>query len=99
VNVRVEGKFCSREMFSSVLLMVVTKEAYILFNFLVLTLGLALIFRILGNSEANLDSKVFIESAHELGCKLWSAVGEDFLQNFVEAEHISIVKISSTLSC
>jgi hypothetical protein len=70
VDVRVEGKFCSREMLGPVFLIFVTEELEILFNFWVLTLNFAIFFKVVGSSETSLDTKTFIESSHESGRKL-----------------------------
>jgi cellulose synthase/poly-beta-1,6-N-acetylglucosamine synthase-like glycosyltransferase len=67
--------------------------------FLVFVLNFTITFEVVGSSKAGLDTKMFIESTYRLGRKLWIAIREDFLWNFVEMEDIPIVKISSTLSC
>jgi hypothetical protein len=86
-------------MLGLVFLMFVTEESEILFNFLVLMLNFAIFFKVVGSNEASFDTKTFIESLHELGCKLWTVIGEDFLQDSMEAENVPIVKIGSTFGC
>jgi hypothetical protein len=97
VNTRIEGKFCCKEMFGPVFLMFVTEEMKVLLYFLVFVLDFAISFRMISSSEAGFDTKMFIKSTHESGCKLWTTIGEDFLWNSVEIEDVLIVKISSTL--
>jgi hypothetical protein len=95
VYARVEGKFRSREMFGPIFLMFIIEEMKILFYFLVLALNFAISFRVIGGSEASFNTKTLIESTHKLGHKLWTAIGEDFLQDSVKIEDIPIVKIGS----
>jgi hypothetical protein len=98
VYARVEGKFYGREIFGPVFLMFVTEESKILLHFLVLALNFAISFRVIGSSEASFDTKTFVESTHESGCKLWAIIREDFLWDSVKMEDILIVKIGSTFS-
>jgi hypothetical protein len=92
MDTRVQGKFHYREMFSPVFLIFVTEEAKILLNFLILVLNFAVSFRVIGSSEAYSNTKLFVESIHKSGCKLWAAIREDFLWNSMEAEDVLIVK-------
>jgi hypothetical protein len=79
MNTRVKGKFCYRKMFGLIFPMLVTEETKVLLNFLVLALNFAITFRMVGSSEAGFNTKTFIESMHELGHKLGTAIREDFL--------------------
>jgi hypothetical protein len=96
VNTGVKGEFRCREMFGSVFLMFVTEETEILLYFLVLALNFAISFRMIGSSEASLDTKTFVESVHELDRKLKTAIREDFLRDSVKTEDIPVVKIGSS---
>jgi hypothetical protein len=98
VNTRVEGKFCCREIFGPVLLTLVTEETKVLLNFLILALNFAVIFRMVGSSEASFNTKMLVESTHELSCKLGTTIGEDFLWDSVKAEDIPVVEVGSALS-
>jgi hypothetical protein len=69
-----------------------------LLYFLVLALDFAVSFRMIGSSEASLDTKMFVESAYESGRKLGATIGEDFLRDSVKVEDIPIMKIGSTFS-
>jgi hypothetical protein len=62
-----------------VVLLFITKQAKVLFNFLVLALHFAVILRMVGSSEAGLDTKTLVESSYKTGSKLWAAIREDFL--------------------
>jgi hypothetical protein len=66
-------------MFGLVFLTLVTEETKILLNFLVLAFDFAVTFWVVGSSEAGLDTKMFVESMHESGRKLRTAIEEDFL--------------------
>jgi hypothetical protein len=98
VNMGVKGKFRCGEMFSPIFLTLVTEEMKILLYFLVFALNFAVSFRMIGSSEASLNTKTFIESTHKLSRKLRTAIREDFLRDSVKAEDIPVVKIGSTLS-
>jgi hypothetical protein len=98
VNTGVEGKFHCREVFGPVFLTFVTEETKVLLYFLILALHFAISFRMIGSSEAGLNTKTFIESTHKTGRKLRAAIGEDFLWDSVEAEDIPVVKIGSAFS-
>jgi hypothetical protein len=97
VNTGVEGKFCCREVFGLVFLTFVTEETKVLLYFLILALHFAISFRMIGSSEASLNTKTFIESTHKSGRKLGAAIREYFLWNPVKVEDIPIVKVSSAL--
>jgi hypothetical protein len=79
VDVGVQSEFCSREIFGLVFLTFVTEEMKVLFYFLVFALNFAISLRMVGSSEAGLNTKMLVESTHKLGCKLWTAIREDFL--------------------
>jgi hypothetical protein len=64
---------------------------------LILALDFAIIFRVIGSSEASFDTKMSVESMHESGCKLGAAIREDFLWDSVKSENIPVVKLGSTL--
>jgi hypothetical protein len=98
MNTEVEGKFCCRKVFGPVFLIFVTEETEVLFYFLVLALNFAVSFGMIGSSEAGLDIKTPVESTHELGRKLRTAIREDFLRDSVKVEDILVVKIGSAIS-
>jgi hypothetical protein len=57
----------------------ITKQAKVLFNFLVLAFHFAVTLRMVGSSETGLDTKVLVEGSYEMGSKLQAAIGEDLL--------------------
>jgi hypothetical protein len=86
-------------MFSSVFLTLVTEETKVLLYFLVFALNFTVSFRMIDSSEASVDTKTLVESAHESGCKLRIAIGEYFLWDFIKVKDIPVVKIGSALGC
>jgi hypothetical protein len=82
-----------------VILLFITKQAKVLFDFLVLTLYFAVTLWMVGSSKASLDTKVLVEGSHETGSKLWAPIREDLLWNSVEAEYVRAVNIGGTLGC
>jgi hypothetical protein len=82
-----------------VVLSFITKQAKILFNFLVLVFHFAVILWMVGSSEAGLNTKALVESSHETGSKLQASIGEDLLQDSVETEYVGVVNVGSTLGC
>jgi hypothetical protein len=82
-----------------VVLPFITKQAKVLFDFLVLALYFAVILRMVGSSKASLNTKVLVKSSHEMGSKLWTAIGEDFLRNPMKTEYIGVVDVRGTLGC
>jgi hypothetical protein len=79
VNAGVKGKFRCKEVFGPVFLTFVAEKTKVLLYFLVLMLDFAITFRMIGSSEASLNTKMFVESTHKSGRKLETAIGEDFL--------------------
>jgi hypothetical protein len=82
-----------------VVLPFITKQAKVLFNFLVLALYFAVTLRIVGSSEAGLDTKALVESSHETGSKLWATIGKDLLRDSMKTKYIGVVDVSGTLGC
>jgi membrane protein required for beta-lactamase induction len=82
-----------------VVLLFITKQAKVLFDFLVLALYFAVTLWIVGSSKAGLDTKAFVEGSHEMGSKLWAPIGEDLLWNSMKAEYVGIVNVGDTFSC
>jgi hypothetical protein len=82
-----------------VVLPFVTKQAKVLFDFLVLTLYFAVTLRMVGSSKAGLDTKALVEGSHETGSELRAPIWEDLLRDSVEAEYIRVVDVSGTLGC
>jgi hypothetical protein len=79
--------------------MFITEETEVLFYLLVFVLNFAVTFRVLSSSKAKFNAKAFVKSTHKLGCKLWTAIREDFFWDSMKIEDILVVKIDSTLSC
>jgi hypothetical protein len=82
-----------------VILPFIKKQAKVLFNFLVLALYFAVTLRMVGSSEAGLDTKALIEGSHETGSELRASIREDLLWNSVEAEYIEVVDVGGTFGC
>jgi hypothetical protein len=82
-----------------VVLPFIAKQVKVLFSFLVLALYFAVTLRMVGSSEAGLNTKVLVESSHETGSELRALIREDLLRNSVEAEYIGVVDISGTFGC
>jgi hypothetical protein len=82
-----------------VILPLFTKQAKVLFDFLVLALYFAVTLRMVGSSEAGLNTKALVESSHETGSKLQAAIREDLLWDSVEAEYIGVVDVCGTFGC
>jgi hypothetical protein len=83
----------------SIVLPLITKQAKILFDFLVLAFHFAVTLRMVGNSESDLDIKALIESFHEMSSKLWAAIREDLLWNPMKTEYVGVMDVSNTLGC
>jgi hypothetical protein len=96
---QVESRLSGGQMKCLVVLPFITKQAEVLFDFLVLALHFAIILRMVGSSKASLDTKVLIEDSHETDSKLRALIGEDLLWNSMTAEYIGVVDVSSTLGC
>jgi hypothetical protein len=94
---RVESKLSGEQVRCPVVLPFITKQAKVLFNFLVLAFHFAITLKMVGSSEAGLDTKVLVKSSHETSSKLWAAIREDLLQNSVKAEYVRVVDVSGTL--
>jgi hypothetical protein len=82
-----------------VVLPFITKQAKVLFNFLVLAFHFAVTSRIVGSSETGLDTKALIESSYETGSKLQALIREDFLWDSMKTEYIGVMDVSGTLGC
>jgi hypothetical protein len=82
-----------------VVLPFITKQAKVLFDFLVLTLYFAITLWVVGSSKAGLDTKALVEGSHEIGSKLRAPIGEDLLRNSVETEYIGVVDVRGTFGC
>jgi hypothetical protein len=80
-----------------VVLLFITKQAKVLFNFFVLALHFAIILRMIGSSKASFNTKALVEGSHKTGSKLWTPIGEDLLWNSVEVEYIEVVDVSGIL--
>jgi hypothetical protein len=96
---QVESKLSGKQVRCPVVLPFITKQAEVLFDFLILVFHFAVTLRMVGSSETGLDTKVFVESSYETSSKLWATIREDLFWNSVKAEYIRVVGISSTLGC
>jgi hypothetical protein len=96
---QVESELSGRQMRCPVVLPFVTKQAKVLFDFLVLTLYFAVTLWMVGSSKAGLDTEALIEGSHETGSELRAPIGEDLLRDFMEAEYVGVVDVSGTLGC
>jgi hypothetical protein len=81
-----------------VILPFITKQAKILFDFLVLVFYFAIILRMVDSSETGLNTKALVKGSHEIGSKLQATIREDLLWNSMKAEHIGVIDISGTFS-
>jgi hypothetical protein len=79
-----------------VVLLFVTKQAKVLFDFLVLVLYFAVTLRMVGSSKAGLDTKALVEGSHETGSKLRAPIREDLLRDSVEAEYVGVMDVGGT---
>jgi hypothetical protein len=82
-----------------VILPFVTKQAKVLFNFLVLALYFAVTLRMVSSSKAGLDTKALVEGSHETDSKLRAPIGEALLRDPMKAEYIGVVDVSGTFGC
>jgi hypothetical protein len=82
-----------------VVLLFVTKQAKVLFDFLVLMFYFAVTLWMVGSSKTSLDTKALIEGSHEMGSKLWTPIREDLLWNSIKSEYVGIVNIGGTFGC
>jgi hypothetical protein len=95
---QIESKLSSRQVRCPVILLFITKQAKVLFNFLVLAFHVAITLRMVGSSESDLDTKALIEGFHKTSSKLRAAIREDLLWNPMKAEYIGVMKVSGTFS-
>jgi hypothetical protein len=82
-----------------VVLPFITKQAKVLFDFLIFVLYFAVTLRMVGSSKAGFDTKALVEGSHEMGSELRAPIGEDLLWDSVEPEYVGVVDVSSTLGC
>ena len=67
---RIECKFRCREMIAPVRLTFVGEHPKVLLDILVFVLDFAIALRVIGSSQAGLDTETFVECAHKPGGKL-----------------------------
>jgi hypothetical protein len=67
---RIESELSGGQMRCPVVLPFITKQAKVLFDFLVLALYFAIILRMVGSSKAGLDTKALVEGSHKTGSEL-----------------------------
>jgi hypothetical protein len=79
-----------------VVLPFITKQAKVLFDFLVLAFYLAVTLRMVGSGETGLDTKALVEGSHKTGSKLQASIREDLLWDSMKAKYVGVVDVSST---
>jgi hypothetical protein len=77
----------------------IAKQGKVLVNFLVLAFHFAITLRMVGSSEAGLDTKVLVEGSHETSSKLRAAIREDLLWDPVKVEYIEVVDVCGIFGC
>jgi hypothetical protein len=82
-----------------VVLPFITKQAKVLFNFLVLAYHFAIILEMIDSSETGFNTKALVEGSYKMGSKLQTLIREDFLWNSMKAEYIRVMNVSGTLGC
>jgi hypothetical protein len=82
-----------------VVLPFITKQAKVLFDFLVLAFYFAVTLWMVDSSKAGLDTKALVEGSHETGSKLRASIREDLLWDSVEAEYVEVVDVRGTFDC
>jgi hypothetical protein len=82
-----------------VVLPFITKQAKVLFDFLVLAFHFAVTLRMVGSSEPGLDTKALVKCSHETSSKLWASIREDLLRDSMKAEHVGVMDVSGTFGC
>jgi hypothetical protein len=82
-----------------VVLPFITKQAKVLFDFLVLTFYFAITLWMVGSSKAGSDTKAFVEGSHEIGSELRAPIREDLLQDSVEVEYVGVMDVCGTFGC
>jgi hypothetical protein len=80
-----------------VVLPFITKQAKVLFNFLVLAFHFAVTLKMVGSSETGLNTKILVEGSHETGSELRAMIGEDLLWDSMKAKYIGVMDVSGTL--
>jgi hypothetical protein len=82
-----------------VVLPFITKQAKVLFDFLVLALYFAVTLWMVGSSKTGFNTKALVEGSYEMSCKLWTSIREDLLRDSMEAEYVGVVDVCGTFSC
>jgi hypothetical protein len=82
-----------------IVLLFITKQVKVLFDFLVLAFHFAIILKMVGSSETGLNNKALVEGSHKMGSKLWATIGEDLLWNSMKVEYVGVIDVSNTLGC
>jgi hypothetical protein len=75
----------------------ITKQAKVLFNFLILVFNFTVTLWMVGSSEAGFDTKALVEGSHKTGCKLRAPIGEYLLWDSVKAEYVGVMDVGGTL--
>jgi hypothetical protein len=96
---RIESELSSRQMRCSVVLPFITKQAKVLFDFLILAFHFAVTLRMVDSSETGLNTKTLVESSHETSGELRTTIREDLFRNHIEAEYIGVVDVGDTFGC
>jgi hypothetical protein len=96
---RIKSKLSGGQMRCLVVLPFITKQAKVLFNFLVLAFYFAVTLRMVGSSETGLDTKTLVEGSHKTSSKLQASIREDLLWDSVKVEYVGVVDVCGTLGC
>ena len=93
---RVDCEFCGGQVISPVVLVLITEDAKILFNFLIHTFGFTIALWVVSRSETCFNAEVLIQGSHETCSKLQAAIRVCLSRNAVESEYVFVVEVSYT---
>lgn len=89
----VKNKFGSWDVGHPIVMMRVSKESEMTFNFLVGSLCLAIRLRVIHSGEHIDDTKFGIEGLHQACCELWTSIRNNLGRNAVKLKDFSIVNV------
>lgn len=82
------GKFCKRDPFKAIILMLIDEEVEVLLNLLVDPFSLTISLWVIGCRGGNFNTKELVQLMHELGYKLCASVTDDLLGKSMEFPHM-----------
>src|ERR1700761_5461628 len=88
VESTVNDKLCSWQEVYPIILSFANKEAQVGFNFLILTLYLAIGLRMIGSCKTCIYPKSFVQGSHASCCKLGSSVTDNFLRDPMQGKNM-----------